>query len=34
MASIDNVGMSRRNGGVLSVRIRITMNLGVFVRIG
>lgn len=32
MASIDNVGMSRRNGGVLSVRIK--MNLGVFVRIG
>lgn len=32
MGSIDSVGMSRRNGSVLSVRIK--MNLGVFVRIG
>lgn len=34
IGSIDSVGMSGHNGGVLNVRIRITMNLGVFVRIG
>lgn len=32
MGSIDNVGMSRRNGGVLNAMVK--MNLGVFGRIG